>query len=214
MQNLEQMFREDSDAIDRLPLSILPIKTKGLGDACLVKNHELEGVIELFSDDRAGSGQIRTNKLPEIFSFDKGNERDLDIISELSALPSFDVYSLRVELRGLGIDVDEQKYLRLSQDKADELATYMQIFTRPLVSAVYGQQDTQGENFGEILKMLSEPQVEMARQNLMIMSDSFGIKLGEIPLFLEEYGDTYLSLAYYTHLISLNFSGEISSHIS
>ncbi len=201
MNKLDRLFQKDNDAVDRLPLAILPIKTKALGEACLVKNSQLEGAVELFSDSETGSGQINTSKLPEIFDFTKENERDLDIVSELSYLPSYDVYSLRMELRDLGLDVDQERHLRLSEEKADELASYMQGFTRPLVRAVYGKNGGQAESFDDILGMLSDPDVEVARRNLMTLAESFGVELADIPLFLEQYGDTYLSLAYYSYLL-------------
>ena len=201
MNKLNRLFQKDNDAVNRLPLAILPIKTKALGEACLVKNSQLEGVVELFSDSETGSGQIKTSKLPEIFDFTKENERDLDIVSELSYLPSYDVYSLRLELRDLGIDVDQERHLRLSEEKAGELASYMQGFTRPLVRTVYGNNSGEAETFDDILDMLSDPDVEAARRNLTTLAESFGVELADIPLFLEQYGDTYLSLAYYSYLL-------------
>ncbi len=43
------VFRTDHDAIHILPLSTVPLETKGLKRARLVKNARLEGIVELFS---------------------------------------------------------------------------------------------------------------------------------------------------------------------
>ena len=113
--------KRDMDTLHVLPLSIIPLKTAGLKRARLVKNAQMEGMIELFSSDRGGSGQIAPKHLDRVFQFDETNFRDQVIVTKLADLPSYDVYSLRISLRELGIDVDEEKSLRISHDKYMEL---------------------------------------------------------------------------------------------
>ena len=96
-------YKEDRDAIHVLPLSIIPLKTRTLREARLVKNSKLQGTVELFSEGNAGSGQLLPDQLVEFFDFDDDRLQDLDLVNALSALPSYDVYSLRIELRDLGI---------------------------------------------------------------------------------------------------------------
>ena len=92
-------FTNDQDAIDILPLSIVPLRTTSLRKARIIKNSRLEGMVELFSEKESGSGQIRPRDLPSVFEFREDNEQDLDIVKRLCGLSSYDVYSLRVLLR-------------------------------------------------------------------------------------------------------------------
>ena len=48
-------FQEDNDSLHILPLEIVPLRTKSLREARLVKNAHLESMVELFSDAQAGS---------------------------------------------------------------------------------------------------------------------------------------------------------------
>ena len=86
--------KRDMDTLHVLPLSIIPLKTAGLKRARLVKNAQMEGMIELFSSDRGGSGQIAPKHLDRVFQFDETNFRDQVIVTKLADLPSYDVYSL------------------------------------------------------------------------------------------------------------------------
>ena len=98
---------QDKDALHILPLSVVPLVTPGLSKAKLIKNARLDGVIELFQGEEIGSGQIAPADLDRVFHFDSTNERDLDMVINLSELASYDVFSLRIELRKLDIEVDE-----------------------------------------------------------------------------------------------------------
>ena len=189
--------KRDMDTLHVLPLSIIPLKTAGLKRARLVKNAQMEGMIELFSSDRGGSGQIAPKHLDRVFQFDETNFRDQVIVTKLADLPSYDVYSLRISLRELGIDVDEEKSLRISHDKYMELVSYMRVFTRPLLVSIYGDNNQNVGQFNEILRLVSEPERDNAKRNLDLLAERLGIEIQSIPSFIEDYGDTYLSLAYY-----------------
>ena len=111
-------FSADMDALHVLPLSILPLRSEGLKRARLVKNDQLQGVVELFSGQGTGSGQIAPDELAKVFQFDGEKRKDLEIVKSLSHLSSYDIYSLRRELRRLGIAVDRVRridglYLKL-----------------------------------------------------------------------------------------------------
>lgn len=187
------------DAINVLPLSIIPLRTKGLQRACLVKNANLETAIELYRDNLSGSGQVQVADLKNIFpSYRDELKHDIPIMKKLSKLNSFDVYSLRVELRRLDIQVDEQKALVLSQKTRESLNSYMQEFTRPLIEQIYGDQDN-GEihDISDLVRKFSNPDVAVARQNLRLMSDRLDVRLHDVPDFLEDYADIFLSVAYF-----------------
>ena len=189
---------EDKDALHILPLSIVPLKTPGLRRARLVKNARLKGVVELFSGGGSGSGQISPDELTKVFDLRRqGHESDLIMIKKLSELPSYDVYSLRVGLRKLGIDVDWHQDLRLSSEKAKHLTTYMRRFTGPLIKYIYSGGVIEIRDLSDLIGLFKSPDQEMARVNLIQLSKALNIKIDDLPKFLEDYGDVYLSLAYY-----------------
>ena len=194
-------FTNDQDAIDVLPLSIVPLRTVSLRKARIVKNSRLEGMVELFSEKESGSGQIRPHDLPSVFEFHEDNEQDLDIVKQLCGLSSYDVYSLRVLLRHEGIEVDQHEHLRLSAEAQSLLEPHMRAFTRPLVKAVYGHEDTHEKDPRGLIQLFVDPDTDQARHNLLRIAEKLAIELPELPTFLDDYCDAYLSLAYYQHYL-------------
>lgn len=185
------------DSLHILPLAGMPLVTPGLRRARLIKNSHLEGVVELFADAHAGSGQVAPEDLAQVFHFDAQNQPDLLLVRNLSLLSSYDVYSLRVELRRLGIDVENLDDLRLSEAKIREVAPHMSAFTRPLVRSVFGKDDSKDRSLKELMQLFASPDVGAAQRNLAKLSTEMGIQISAIPEFLANYGDVYLSLAYY-----------------
>ncbi len=194
-------FTNDQDAIDILPLSIVPLRTASLRKARIVKNSRLEGMVELFSEKESGSGQIRPHDLPSVFEFHEDNEQDLETVKRLCGLPSYDVYSLRVLLRHEGIEVDQHEHLRLSAEAQSLLEPHMRAFTRPLVKAVYGHEDTHEKDLRGLIRLFVDPDTDKARHNLLRIAEILTIELSELPTFLEDYCDVFLSLAYYQHYL-------------
>ena len=195
---------EDTDKIHTLPLSVLPLKSRALKRARLVKNSRLESMVELFSGKESGSGQVSVADLAQIFDFSGEEKSDLVIVKKLGGLASYDVYSLRIELRQLEIDVENVEHLTLSVKKIAELSTYMQAFTKPLLAAMYGTHYDHPRDFRQILKLLSDPDDAVTRQRLYDIVNQLNIGLKALPDFLERYGDVYLSLAYYKQCLDLN----------
>ncbi|MBT5809837.1 MAG: hypothetical protein HOI19_05650, partial [Rhodospirillaceae bacterium] len=111
----------NNDSLFILPLSVLPLANLGLRNARLIKNSRLEGVVELFSGEGTGSGQVLPGDLHENFQFEDKSGQDLEIVQRVANLPSYDVYSLRIGLRSLNIDVDNNENLRLSADQVSRL---------------------------------------------------------------------------------------------
>lgn len=201
-QTLSPIVDTDMDSLFVLPLSILPFKTNGLHRARLIKNHHLLGVIELFSERETGSGQINVEDLPEHFHWKEGlGHPDLQILSKIAPLPSFDVYSLRRSFRELGIALAPDSELQLSEQKNKELTAYMSKFTLPLIKQIYGNDDLEVSNFGDLVGLFKDPDVKKALGKLKTMSETLNIKLDQIPRFLEDYGDIFLSLSYYRNCL-------------
>ena len=73
----------------------------------------------------------------------------------------------------------------------------MSEFTRPLLNQVYGDSDVKIENIDQLIDMFRSPDQQRALENLRKLARSLKMDLQEIPNFLEDYGDIFLSLAYF-----------------
>ncbi len=186
------------DALDVLPLRIIPLQTKALRRARLIKNMQLDGVVEIFRSEGTGSGQLLPDQLPGFFHWDNPSDHpDLRAIRRLASLNSYDVYSLRIELRRLGITINDVAELRLSKTTTAELTRYMKVFTEPLIQQVYGGANTDVSDFSQLIAMFQRPNKEEALRNLRKIAEKLQIELIEVPQFIEDYGDVFLSLAYF-----------------
>ena len=188
----------DRDSLHILPLSIIPLQSRGIQRARLIKNARLEGVIEMYSDLATGSGQISIEDLPgELGWPGHPPHPDLVLLRRLGELPSYDVYSLRIALREMGVSVNDAKGLQLSPRKVAALTEYMSEFTVPLIRQIYGSDDQSIESIEDIIGLFKSPNVAHARERLQTMAERLNIRIHEIPLFLENYGDIFLAVSYY-----------------
>ena len=187
----------DIDSMDVLPLNIIPLETPSLRRARLIKNIRLESVVELFNSAEAGSGQVPVNEVGNVMDWPKtGLHPDEIKLSALSKLHSYDVYSLRIQLRNLKIKCDPPEALTLSGKKHDELMQFMNDFTEPLLHKIYDTNDSGVDNMEQLVGQFTSPDQTEALKNLKLMADKLQIKLQEVPRFLEEYADIYMSIAY------------------
>lgn len=191
-------FNFEKDSLHLLPLEIIPLQSTALSRARLVKNVRMEGMVEVFRGSGTGSGQFDPITLEQSFDIAEDEEvTDADKIRSLASLTSFDVYSLRIQLRMLGIDVDDVESLRLSKGKRAELTKYMVGFTRPLIRQLFGDAETNISDVSELIALFDNPDREEALRNLKAFTEKLRIGIGDLPRFLEDYGDTFLSLAYF-----------------
>ena len=196
--NDQNIKDNDRDSLHILPLSILPFETNALKRARLIKNVRLNSVIELFKDKDSGSGQIQIEDLPSEFGWSMAEPpSDMVMIRKVGMLPSYDVYSLRISLRELDVTVNDVEALRLSDAMNKELTSYMTDFTRPLIMEIYGGGDVEIKDFSDVIKLFRSPDVKDALEKIRTMSAKLNIKPEEIPRFMEDYGDIFLSLSYY-----------------
>ncbi len=188
----------DRDSLHILPLTVLPLETPSLNRARLIKNVRLNSVIELFTDKDTGSGQIEIEDLPHQFNWNMTDPpADMTMMRKVGALPSYDVYSLRISLREMNISINDHDALKLSDAMNKELTAYMTDFTRPLIMQIYGDEDVSIESFDDVIKLFRAPDMKNALEKIRIMADKLNIKPEEIPRFMEDYGDIFLSLSYY-----------------
>jgi hypothetical protein len=188
---------DDRDTLHTLALKYMPLEKDTLKQARMIKNSQLESVVELFRDREVGSGQMEVERLPKEYSNEALPVGDLKLLRRLALMPSYDVYSLRVTLRNEGIKIENQEALRLSPAKTKELSDYMKAFTRPLLMQVYGEDGVKIETFEDVVALFRDPDVEKARHRLNVMASKLGIDIFTIPRFLEDYADIFLSLSYY-----------------
>ncbi len=201
---MEAISDQDRDSLYALPLSIVPLQTQGLRSARMVKNTHLESVLELFHEEDTGSGQIDIREVGKAFGWPSAQGHpDYGILYKLRELPSFDVYSLRILLRDQEIPVNDYDELKLSENKRRELREYMNRFTRPLILNVYGETDLDLGGYEDIINLFRDPDVKRARDNLRQMARKLGIGLEEVPKYLEDYGDIFLSISYYRRCMDL-----------
>ncbi len=190
---------KENDALHILPLRLIRLRTRALKRARIVKNARLEGMIELFADDRAGSGQVRANELPKFIDM-RGPERtDLVIVKRLCDLPSYDVYSLRTSLKELGIKAENPDDLRVSEEHAKRLSRYIRRYTRPMLESIYGEAQAALLEVETVADLFANSQAQQARENLVWLSERLQIELRNVPLFISEYGDISSALAFYEY---------------
>ncbi|MDA1100957.1 MAG: hypothetical protein O2967_18465 [Proteobacteria bacterium] len=187
----------DRDSLHTLPLALLPMNTPSLARAKMIKDGRMKSMVEMYNSGKAGSGRMEVTNLAKIFESSADFKADLVILEHMERLHSYDVYSLRIELRRLGIPIADQAGLQLSARKAQELTSHMTEFTRPLMQQIYGGTDTDFESMEPLLSMFKSPDKSEALKKLRMVAEKLGIPLAEVPVFMEEYGDIFLSLAYY-----------------
>ncbi len=188
----------DRDSLHILPLAMLNIETRGLQDARLIKNNRLQSVVEMFRGDDVGSGQLEIEHMHAEFRWSLSEPpQDLLLLRKLGRLHSYDVYSLRISLRELGINVNDISALELSGAKKSELTRYMKTFTEPLVARIFGGEDIKINSFEDMVGLLSDPDINKVRTRLETMAQELQIEITEVPHFLEDFGDVFLSLSYY-----------------
>jgi hypothetical protein len=174
------------------------LETPALKRARLIRNVRLESTIELFGDEQTGSGQVEIEDLGGEFGWPEiPPHPDLILLRKLGDLPSYDVFSLRILLREHGIAVNNVEALKLSPGKQSELNEYMTSFSRPLIKEIYGGEDVSIQTFEDVIRLFRDPDLTKAREKLKIMAEKLEIGLEDVPKFLEDYGDIFLSLSYY-----------------
>jgi hypothetical protein len=188
----------DRDSLHTLPLSVVPIRLPTLRKARLVKTVRLDVAIELFSGGGTGSGLLNVGDVEKHFNLPPSPQHpDVALLNKLATLPSFDVYSLRILLREANITVTDESALKLSPARVATLNTYMMTFTRPLVTAIFGNTDSSMSSFEDVLGILRNPDVKKVRERLTQIASTLSLEMMEIPKFLEDFADISLSLSYY-----------------
>ena len=203
----DRRFQEDNDSLYRMPMAIVPVETVELRRGRMIKNAALDPAIELFRNSESGSGQLLVHDIDSerghhMFGWPMGEEHpDLKLIRKLGHLTSYDVYSLRIQFRDLGIEPSSVEYLQLSEEKKEALRLYMHIFTLPLINLVYGEGSSAAQSTDDVVGLFRNPDTRVAHQNLMRLATALEVDVRDIPKFLEDFSDIYLSLAYFQEYV-------------
>ena len=86
------------------------MKTPIFRRARLVKNSRLDSVIEFFSNVGCGRGQMEVRGVAKVSRLGPEKHPDVELLQTVGSLPSFDVYSLRILLRGQDISVADSSH--------------------------------------------------------------------------------------------------------
>lgn len=188
----------EKDSLHILPLHMVPLQTPGLRQARMLKNANLESAVEVFHGDETGSGQIDPSRLGGMFDWPPGEKHpDALLVAKLSLMQSFDIYTLRMQLRQMGLNIENSADLKLSSAKTAELKKHMTAFMQPLVKFIYDQTGLNPQDIGIAAASIQQNNDKAALGNLKLLSDKFKIILEQLPEFLGSYGDVFLSLAYF-----------------
>lgn len=180
-----------------LPLQRIPLETASLRRARLVKTVRLECMVELFNEQGVGTGRVKPTELKDVFDFSGDRARDPEIIIKLAGLRSYDVFSLRVSLRQLDVALDGLEGFQPSERMAAELGEYMNDFTRPLVAFVCGEVSPEAVDLIDMQRVIADPNSTTAIKNLRRLASLLEIQMVQIPDFLQDYADVFMSLSFY-----------------
>lgn len=208
-----QYSNEGMESLHTLPLAVLPFQTKALASVKLIKNTQLRSVIELFSGEQTGSGQIEISDIGSRFDeLRDADHPDFTLLTELGKLRSYDVYSLRITLREQGIPLDKGNALRLSSTKQAASTDFMRHFTQSLLKETFAPTPTGDDDRLELViddddesadkgrhlsKLINPIDPENAHTNLGKLAERLEIRLEDLPNLLEDFADLHLSVAYY-----------------
>ncbi|MSP42559.1 MAG: hypothetical protein EXR08_04230 [Alphaproteobacteria bacterium] len=192
----------ETDALDILPLANMPLETTRLLRAKLIKNIKLDSVIEMFASDSGASGQVDATQIHTYFRWKEGYKHpDQKLLTALSKLPSYDVFSTRIALRHLGIELENLGALQLSNQRKAQLNKHMQPFIAPLLRQILDPADGHVEDFDQLAASMRRPDKTGTMANLVKMSEKLQINVQDLPQMLEDYADIFLSVAYYQEIL-------------
>ena len=196
-------FEADNDSLYVMPLALIPFETPGLARGRLRMNGALVHVMDVFNDGKGRRGYILLEDINQKFGQQnygwKASDQphpDLALLEKLHNLSSFDVYSLRILFRKLGIRSPNPDALQLSAQTTASLSAHLKRFTAPLILNVYGDVSALG-NAADPVELFRNPDKESAVRNLRALADRLEIGIEGIPEFLERFSECYLSISYF-----------------
>ena len=190
--------RDDyASSLHRLPLASLPVTHPVLRKSQMVKNAKFESVVELYQDKKAGSGQYYVDAVATMLGIGHADGLDLGILKNIALLPTFDIFSVRLLLRDMGITAETGQTLPREVGAAVE--AQMRKFTIPLLRYVYDGANHEAADLPQLLVLFRDPDVKRAEAHLRRLAEKIKIPVLQVPRFLEDYSDTFLAISLYHH---------------
>lgn len=185
------------DSLQRLSLGALPLQGKALERSYLVKNARLEGMVELFHHDGGGRGFVTTRELPHHLDAEGCSDADVELLDKVGALPSYDCYTLRHAFKRWGVVPRDPALLSPPRAAATAAhAYYMETYKQPLINFIYGEEGQPAHG---------APDSYASNRDIRLRVDSLAQKLNldvrDVPVFLDEYNDQFMSMAYFEMLL-------------
>lgn len=191
----------DADAytstLHTLSLDTLPLTHPMLRKSRMVKNARFESVVELYRDKKSGSGQQYVDTVATMLGLNHKDGPDLGLLRNIAMLPTFDIFSVRLLLRDIGVSVAVSEPLPPEVGRAIE--AQMRKFTIPLLRYVYGSDSHAATDLSHLVLLFRDPDGKRAEEHLKRLADRLKIPVLQVPRFLEDYSDTFLAISFYQH---------------
>lgn len=186
-----------TSTLHSLSLDTLPLVHPMLRKSRMVKNARFESVVELYRDKKSGSGQYYVDTVATMLDLSHREGQDLGLLRNVALLPTFDIFSVRLLLRDIGMDVAISE--SLPPDIGRAIDAQMRKFTIPLLRYVYGSEGHAAADLSHLVLLFRDPDVKRAEEHLKRLADRLKIPVLQVPRFLEDYSDTFLAISFYQH---------------
>ena len=151
-------------SLHSLALDTLPLTHPVLLRSRMVKNARFESVIELYRDKKAGSGQHYVDTVATMLGIGLGDGPDIGLLRNVALLPTFDMFSVRLLMRDMGVPLAANESLPPDIGRAVEMQ--MRKFTIPLLRYVYDGNSHDAVDFQHLVILFRDPDVRRAEAHL------------------------------------------------
>ena len=184
-------------SLHTLALDTLPVTHPVLRKSRMIKNARCESMIELYRDKKSGSGQHDVDTAAAMLDLTHQHGSDIGLLRNVALLPTFDVFSVRLLLRDIGIPVAAAGNLPPAVGRAVD--SQMRKFTIPLLRYVYGGDTQEAADIAQLVLLFRDPDIRRAEAHLKRLAEKLKIPVLDVPRFLEDYSDTFLAISLYQY---------------
>ena len=192
----------EQDNLHSLSLSAFDIQHNGLKDARLIKNTDLDSIIEFKNEEFEGLGHLRSTDLFISFNDTEVSNEELRMIKGLMALPSFDCYTLKRGLEPLKLSLLNEGILKLSDGMVASLFPLMSRVTRPLLQYLYTDNNLRIKDTKSLLELIQNTDTLKVKNRLGIVANNLEVSLNNLPNFFAGFGELFLSISYFESIFS------------
>ena len=196
-QTVSDNSNTGTDDLHTLCLDAFDIKFQTLKEARLVKNVFLETVVEFKESELASSGPMPLKQLAIEFDERDVSREEIKMINNLASLPSFDCYTLKRGIGPMKISLLNDQILKLSDAKVGTLFDLMSRITRPLIQYLYTDDNLRIKDTSGLLSLIQNTDPFKVKDRLDVVAANLEISLKELPNYLQEFGELFLSISYF-----------------